>query len=338
MEKYAIYKYEIKRRDTFQSNLLQGDEVATPKMEHAYENFEHVFGGKGVEVRMQKEKKGGGGGDTFPCHVMAHEDNIILLRIENVKSGSYFELQRTSSPIPTVETKHYDSYPPIFIVIDNRPNKAQIAIEIDTAAWRKTDVVRDIIQESLNRDLGEIGLSIEIRSKMQKSDYWGYVTQRQKKEGHGIKKMTFSFPNAKIKPSIETSIGLSNHLKKLMELINSLGAAQGELSIQPPANDYLQKKKLADIKNMVALCASSDYSLCVTFDDDITYRCNEYIRAELPLTFPSALTNFENGQKTLLFNYEIEQWLDWVVEQTENYQDAEQIKSKPNRKRTRAVS
>lgn len=337
MGKYAIYKYKLTKKEKIQGDWTQGENVSVPIMEHAYENFEQVFGGKGVEVRMQKEKKGGGGGDSYPCHVMAHEDNIILLRIENIKSGSYFDLKHTSGPIPTVETKHYDSYPPIFIVIDNRPNKAQIAIEIDTAAWRKTDVVRDILQESLNRALEKFGLSIEIRSKMQKSDYWGYVTHRQKKEGRSIKRMTFSFPNAKIRPSIETAIGLSNHLKSLMELINSIGGAQGELSIQAPANDSLQKKKLTDITKMVALCASSDYSLCVTFDDDITYRCNEYIRAELPLTFPDALSNFENGQKTLLFNYEIEQWLDWVVEQTENYQDAEQIKPKPNRKRTKAV-
>ena len=215
---------------------------------------------------------------------------------------------------------------------------AQIAIEIDTAAWSKTDVVRDIMQESLNRELEKFGLSIAIQSKMQKSDYWSYVTHRQKIEGHGIKKMIFSFPNTKIKPSIAAAVGLSNHLKSLMELINSIGGAQGELSILSPTNDFLQKKKLSDIKNMVALCASSDYSLCVTFDDDVTYRCNEYIRAELPMLDSGMLTNFENGQKAILFNYQIEEWLDWVMKQTENYQDAEQIKPKSNRKSKRTVS
>ena len=89
---------------------------------------------------------------------------------------------------------------------------------------------------------------------------------------------------------------------------------------------------------MVALCSSSEYSLSVTFDDDITYRCNEYLRAELPMHKPGSLDLFKNGQLTTLFDYDIEQWLDWVIEQTEQYQDAEQIKPKPNREDKRKVS
>ena len=150
--------------------------------------------------------------------------------------------------------------------------------------------------------------------------------------------MTFRFPNAMIRPSIETEIGLSNHLKTLMELINSLGAEQGELSIQPPSDDYLAKRKLADIKKMVALCASAEYSLSVTFDDDITYRCNQSLRAELPMNLPHAVKDFVEGQMNMLFEYDIERWLDWVVEQTEKYKDAEQIKPKPDRRNRRMVS
>lgn len=336
MDKYAIYKYTLTKQDCIQGDLTMGDEVVVPKMEHAYENFDHVFGPKGTEVRIQKELKSGGG-EKYPCHVMAHEQNIILLRLENVKSETIYELRKTAGPIPNVETKKYESYPPIYIIIDNRPDKYQIAIEIDAAAWNKTDVVRDLLQENLNRELKPFGLTVEIWSKMQQSDYWTYVTRRRK-EGRGIKKMTFHFPNAKIRPSIESAIGLSDHLKSLMGMINALGAAQGELTLQSPSDDFLQKKKLTDIKNMVALCASSNYSLNVTFDDDVSYRCNQYIRAELPMNIPSAITNFEIGQRTIMSEYEIERWLDWVVEQTANYQDAEQVKSKPNRKSKRKVS
>ena len=50
MKKYAIYKYELTRRSTIQKDLLQDTEETSPNMEHAYENFEHVFGGKGVEL------------------------------------------------------------------------------------------------------------------------------------------------------------------------------------------------------------------------------------------------------------------------------------------------
>ena len=338
MDKYAIYKFELHKQQGSQGDWTKGEQMVAPQMEHAYENFERVFGKKGTTIRIQKEKKRGEGADKFPCYVLAHDHNIILLRLENVKNVTVYESHQTAGPIPNNEKKQYESNPPCYVIIDNRQGIAQIAIEIDTAAWSKTNLVRDILQENLNRELEPFGLAIKIWSKMQKSDYWNYVTYRQKEEGRGIKKMTFRFPNAKIRPSIETTIGLSNHLKTLMELINSLGAGQGELSIQPPTDDYLLKKKLADIKKMVALCASSEYSLSVTFDDDITYRCNEYLRAELPMNMPKAISDFENGQINTLFEYDIEFWLNWVVEQTEKYQDAEQIKPRSDRKSKRKVS
>ena len=338
MDNYAIYKFELYKWEGSQGDWTKCDQMIEPQMEHAYENFERIFGKKGTVVRVQKEKKRGEGADKFPCHVLAHDHNIILLRLENVKNVTVYESHPTAGPIPHIEKKQYESNPPCFIIIDNRQGKAQMAIEIDTAAWSKTNLVRDLLQENLNRELEPFGLAVKIWSKMQKSDYWNYVTYRQRKEGRGIKKMTFHFPNTKIRPSIETTIGLSNHLKTLMELINSLGAGQGELSIHPPTNDYLLKKKLADIKKMVALCASSEYSLSVTFDDDITYRCNENLRAELPMNIPSALNDFENGQMNTFFEFDIERWLDWVVEQTEKYKDAEQIIAKSNRKSKRKVS
>lgn len=337
MGKYAIYRFEIYKQECGQKDWTLDEQDDEFKKDQAYEKFEWLFGKKGTEVRIQKEKKNGIG-DKYPCHVIAHDHNVILLRLENVKNVTVYESRQSGGPIPNIEKKQYESNPPVYIIIDNRPDKAQMAIEIDPAAWSKTNVVRDLLQDNLNRELKRFGLAIRIWSKMQEVDYWNYVSYRQKHEGRGIKRMTFHFPNAKIRPSIETTIGLSNHLKTLMELINSLGAAQGELSIQPPANDYLLKKKMTDIKKMVALCASSEYSLSVTFDDDVTYRCNEYLRAELPMNNPDVLTEFENGQQSLLFAYGIEQWLDWVIEQTEKYQDAEQVKSKPNRKGKEKVS
>ena len=339
MDKYAIYNFELIQRRVIQGDLTRGEQIEVPKMEHAQENFDHVFGGKGTEVRIQREKKRGEGADKFPCYVIAHDRNVILLQLENVKNVTVYEAQKTSGTIPNIEKKQYESNPPCYIIIDNRKGKAQIAIQIDSAAWSKTNIVRDLLEENLDRELEPFGMTIKIRSKLQKSEYWDYVTYRQKKEGRGIKKMTFQFPNIRIHPSIETSIGLSNHLKTLMDLVNKLGAGQGELSIQPPTNDYLLKRKLNDIKNIVALCSSSaDYSLSVTFDDDITYRCNENLRAELPMHKPGIIEFFKNGQLTTLFDYDIEQWLDWVVQQTEQYQDAEQITSKPNRGDKRKVS
>ena len=339
MDTYAIYRFELSQAESIQGDFTQGDTVVEPQLEHKYENFERLFGDKGTMVRIQHEKKKGAGADKYPCYVLAHTNHVVLLRLENVKSKTIYLEQHVGGPIPRIEKKDFDSFPPINVIIDNREGKSQIAIEIDSAAWSKTNTVRDLLEENLNPLLTDkFGLQIKITSKMRSSEYWDYVTYRQRKEGRGIKRLTFRFPNAIIRPSVETTIGLSNHLKTLMALINALGGAQGELSLQPPTDDYLLRRKLADIKNIVALCASSDYALSVTFDDDITYKCNEDLRAELPMNRPLALTDFEEGQKNALFGYEIEEWLDWVMEQTKDYQNAEQISPKPNRTVKRKVS
>ena len=205
MDNYAIYKFELYKREGSQGDWTKCDQMIEPQMEHAYENFERIFGKKGTVVRVQKEKKRGEGADKFPCHVLAHDHNIILLRLENVKNVTVYESHSTAGPIPHIEKKQYESNPPCFIIIDNRQGKAQMAIEIDTAAWSKTNLVRDLLQENLNRELEPFGLAVKIWSKMQKSDYWNYVTYRQRKEGRGIKKMTFHFPNK------DSSINRNNH-------------------------------------------------------------------------------------------------------------------------------
>ena len=119
MGKYAIYKYELSKGNSIQGDWTQGNEVVAPKMEHAYENFDHVFGKTGTEMRIQKVLKSGGG-DTYPCHVLVHDRNIILLRLENVKKETIFEMRQTAGPIPSVEKKQIESYPPLHVLIDNR--------------------------------------------------------------------------------------------------------------------------------------------------------------------------------------------------------------------------
>lgn len=336
---YAVYRYELSKADAIQGDFTQGETLVEPQLEHRYDNFEHLFGDKGAEMRIQHEKKRGTGADKYPCYVLAHDNHIVLLRLENVKTKTVYEEQHTGGPIPRIEVRQYDSYPPVNILIDNRENRHQLLIEIDSAAWSKTTTVRDLLMENLNRELcAKFGLQIKITSLMRSSEYWDYVTYRQREENRGIKKLVFRFPNARIRPSIEAAVGLSQHLKSLMSLINSLGGGQGELALQAPTDNYLLRRRLTDIKKMVALCASSEYALSVTFDDDVTYKCNEDLRAELPLDRPHALDDFEHGQKNALFEYEIEDWLDSVMERCKGYQNAEQVSNKPNRNAQRKVS
>ena len=50
------------------------------------------------------------------------------------------------------------------------------------------------------------------------------------------------------------------------------------------------------------------------------------------------LRKFQMKSKNLSNEYDIEYWLDWIVEQTKEFKDAEVIRSKTNRNSSRKVS
>ena len=82
MDNYAIYKFELYKREGSQGDWTKCDQMIEPQMEHAYENFERIFGKKGTVVRVQKEKKRGEGADKFPCQVtrcLARCDNVVYI-------------------------------------------------------------------------------------------------------------------------------------------------------------------------------------------------------------------------------------------------------------------
>ena len=119
-----------------------------------------------------------------------------------------------------------------------------------------------------------------------------------------------------------------------MSWIDGLGGDRGEFSVIPPkGGELMTRKKLADIKHMVEICMNSNYSLSVTFSDGITYKCNENMRAEIPMEEEDIREEFERGFKNLFPPYfKLIVWLDTVVTITNKYKDVEEFKTKPNRK------
>ena len=154
--------------------------------------------------------------------------------------------------------------------------------------------------------------------------------------------MTFSFANYKKRSDIDIKSSLSsgwNHLSNFIEWMDRLGGDRGEVSIIPPKGGELMKRKLADIQHMVEICANSNYALSVTFTDGITYKCNENIRAEVPMEDESVREEFEVGWKKLFTPYSLLTWIDNKVMKTINgFQDVEEIKPKPPRKVEKQVS
>ena len=185
-------------------------------------------------------------------------------------------------------------------------------------------------------------MEVTIQSKMMPTQFWDYVDRRRQKEGVSIKSMTFSFTNYKRRPDIDIKSSLSsgwNHMANFMEWIDRLGGDTGEFKITPPKDgDLIKRRSLADIRHMVEICMNSNYALTVTFSDGITYKCNQNLRAEVPMDDESIRIEFEGGNHLFFTPYRLTTWMDKLLEQTKKYQDVEDIKPKPSRKAKKQVS
>ena len=134
MHKYAIYTYELTRGKVTEGDFRDGPQVVTPGIEHAYENFERIFGERNNRMKLRyKPQKGAE--TSFPCYVRAHNLGVVLLRIDRLKNVYTYDIE-WAGPIPDIKKKGHESYPKCHIVIDNREGCRQMAIEIEPAAWR----------------------------------------------------------------------------------------------------------------------------------------------------------------------------------------------------------
>lgn len=340
MGKFAIYSYLLKETATRNYNLPISESVSHLLPE---ERFELLFGKeRGAEVIIQRIKKNLVA-DKYPCQVICHDSQVILLRLVNDKDVDIWEeTESSTNPISKIEKTKRPTKPYCYVVIDTRPDSHIIAIETGTAAWRNTSIIKELLQESLNNllNINDYGLEVTILSKMLPSNFWDYVEKKRRKDKVYIKSMTFSFTNHKRRPDIDIKTALSSewkHFESFMGWIDSLGGDKGEIKIVPPKNEALMKRKMADIKHMVEICANSNYALSVTFSDDVTYKCNQELKAEFPMD-DKIRDDFDNGQYDLFLYFNILAWLNDVKHKTEEYDDIEEVRRKPGRDAKKQVS
>lgn len=342
MEKYAIYSYTLKAKPR-KKVLMQAEDDLSVENLSLEARFELLFGmQQGADFPVQKVSRGGA--DKYPCHVVRHDEHVVLLRLEKKKNVSIWEEQPVmGNPLPKIEKTTIKSTPYCYIIIDCRPDVGLIVIQSNSAAWRNPNDVKDLMQESVNwqSDVHNFGMEIVIQTKMRPTSFWDYVDRRRSKEDVSIRSMTFSFTNYKRRHDINIKSSLSsgwNHMSSFMEWVDRLGGDKGEFSITPPKGGELMKRKLADIRHMVEICMDSNYALSVTFSDGVTYKCNENMRAEMPMEDETIREEFEIGWKKLFTPYSLIMWLDDIVESTKKYEDVEEIKPKPQRKSKKQVS
>ena len=148
---YAIYTYKfIENKDP--GDLFQDGQSKATDMSTAQDVFYGLFLPQNNLFRVQKVE--GDYAKKYTCEVYGNDSRMVALRLFNMKEEHYWEIvEKPHDPMGAVERKSLTSTPCTFVIIDCRPNKKILAVKVETEAWRNTDVVRDLMEESINLQL-----------------------------------------------------------------------------------------------------------------------------------------------------------------------------------------
>lgn len=335
MERFRLYKIVLKPAQFIEGDWTKSEVTEFPNFSKAQEMLEEILSDTFKTTReLPIGKDVDTGGDPLNNRILRNEDGITLLRLNHAKKVTYWK------PVGTeYEKASQDSMPFSYIVIDNRQDIGQIAIQMNTDAWTDPDVVMRLLEGNLNRMLKDksTGLQIELRHKWLPSEFFAYIKQRKKDENITVKKLNFEFTNPEFETPIDTAVDTSGHIRQLMRMLSQLGGGKGKLTVDAPQNKELIKRKTEDIKQMVSLVATNGYKLNVEFSNGDKYVCNERLLADVDMP-ENYISNFKDGVRTHLFEYELVQWLDAKRLETSDYKEDETPRTKPARRNRRNVS
>lgn len=290
MDKYAIYSYE------FETRPIQGDLFANDNKPSSAKTdeerrvwFDRMFGERKTEVRMERTvpKTPAPKTTKFPTVVMAHSEMITLLRVVNPKMVSYWE-EREALPgeIKPIDKRTTPSSPFCYVVIDCRKDKNLIAIEIDGSAWRDTDVLAKIMQESVNAmfERSQLGFAIKIKPQNLPYDFVEQSKYYIKRKKLGVTKMTVYFTRGCIDPKVAEIIRNDAYLRHLEKKMFKSKTA--EITYTAPDAKRIVDERSKVLEHLVTLihCSSKDlFRLRLSYDNGVTLSCGKDMRMEFEM-------------------------------------------------------
>ena len=284
MPQFVIYKYDFKEGD----KTLFSSKTGKSALEEAQAHFAHLLGGK--QMNLYQMEKNNTESTIYKNDIFCTRNGISLMTVCREKEVSiwkdYKELRESSFPF-------------CHVIIDNRKGVCQMAIEQAKAFKSDTDKVRDILQESIQRELTELGIVFEIRPKMKVKNFWEMVEEQRTVRKDVIKKVEFEFPHPDKVKGMDATPSMSDRLKIFASIAESMGATKGKVTYENSSEVGLQMKQTSeDIAQMVSLCCNNAYHIAVHFRDIGIYRYGDLVRALYPIE-EKVLADFIGGQSTI---------------------------------------
>ncbi|MDK2982178.1 MAG: hypothetical protein PWQ55_2525 [Chloroflexota bacterium] len=150
----------------------------------------------------------------------ANSDTLFIIRLAPNRP-----LKRTTKELVREEI---DNWPELIIVIDNRPDKQYIAVELKQEAFRYTNTVANVLEANINKKLKPFQLYIQIEPLFEKHNFWDVVNQ-------GKVDFVRFYINAPNLANLSSS--LSDSLK---DTIKKTNADRAHLGLYSPSDESLE--------------------------------------------------------------------------------------------------
>jgi hypothetical protein len=161
----------------------------------------------------------------------------------------------------------YEEHPGSYVVVDNRPNVCQIAIEKNSAFGPDTDKVVRYLRRAFKAHLYEYGLKMVIKRKWQASKFKDVIRERIIKQNDSVKRVVWEFPNPDRVKGIDATQQMKDRLNGLMLFTQASKALKGKLTLTGSKKNPIDvdDDKIEDWAQIIALSAQNNYKLSYYF-------------------------------------------------------------------------
>ena len=326
MAQYAIYK--IKFRKSNEQNLENINLDADKAFAEARERFAKLFEGHELKIFHTKYD---GTADVYPNYIWHWDTCVYLIRLNNRQLMKLVQLKDDpQGGAPKCVESKIESNPYCYVIIDLREDRCQLAIEKSTAWKSDPDVVRDILQETFTYRMIDQKLEVELDAKMQPTKIWEYCHHRVNELKDPITRISLEVDNPDKIKQYDAPDAMGQNVQGLVNIVKNSKAMRGLFTLYADQNDPMEMdQKIEDMAEIVGVCSSNAYHLTIHFKKMRAYRCDEKVKAFFPVP-KGAIESFQQGNKVLAENSEegefaLVQWLDYVYNETKNFEDAAQI-------------
>ncbi len=161
----------------------------------------------------------------------------------------------------------HEEHPGSYVVVDNRPNVCQIAIEKNSAFGPDTDKVVRYLRRAFKAHLYEYGLKMVIKRKWQASKFKDVIRERIIKDHDSVKRVVWEFPNPDRVKGIDATQQMKDRLNGLMLFTQASKALKGKLTLTGSKKNPIDvdDNKIEDWAQIIALSAQNNYKLSYYF-------------------------------------------------------------------------